>query len=211
MGLFSPHRKVISAISRMLYSCIAFFLLLILLPQAHAEKEVIGWLEKVLIVDPDFNVKLRAKLDTGAKSSSLHARNIEYFKKDGDLWVRFDFSWNKGSERIDRIQLEYPLKDHVRIRRHNIDSHYRPVIDLTICMGDTLHHIDVNLISRTRFNYAMLIGREVLKGKYLIDPDSVFTAKPKCKKKTETTEEGDVNDVSEVDENTENKDHQDNP
>ena len=151
--------------------------------QAQASKQVKGWLERVRIMEPELDVSIRAKLDTGAKSSSLHASNIEYFEKDGKPWVRFDFTWIKPNVDIERIKLEYPIKDRVLIRRHAIDPHNRPVVEMRICIGDEIRKIDVNLINRSRLNYPMLIGREVLKGKYLIDSEETFTTKPKCEHK----------------------------
>lgn len=154
---------------------------LMIIQDASATKAVMGWIEKVELMDSQLNLVLKAKLDTGAKSSSLHARNIKYFNKDdGSIWVRFDFGWHKSNAHIDTIHVEYPVKDHVLIKHHVIDPRDRPVISLKVCIDHTPHVMDVNLINRSRLNYPMLIGRDVLKGNYIVDSEQTFTTHPKC-------------------------------
>lgn len=140
-----------------------------------AEKAVIGWVERVHIYPGDF--ELHAKIDTGAKTSSLNAPNMDIYKREGDDWVRFEVTNRKGishkfDEKIVRI---------ARIRRHGGRFQKRPVIMLRVCVGTILRETQVNLINRKNFNYQMLIGRRFMDKYVVVDPQHTFLAKPNCK------------------------------
>lgn len=141
-----------------------------------AEKEIVGWVEKVKIFPS--NLIVQGKLDTGADYSSLSASKIEEFEKDGEPWVKFSVENRYGevreiSERVQRTAL---------IKRHGGKSpQKRPVIRLSICLGSHYMQTDVNLVDRSNFDYQMLIGRNFLAGNVLIDPASTYVAEPSCK------------------------------
>ncbi|SDU05118.1 Uncharacterized conserved protein [Pseudomonas pohangensis] len=149
-----------------------------------SEKTVYGLNEYALVVD--INIEVAAKLDTGAKTASLSARDIERFKRDGEPWVRFYLAIDDAHQH----PIEKPLSRISKIKRRSGDvdpdesKSYtaRPVIELDLCMGKTLQSIEVNLTDRSAFQYPLLIGSEALK-KYsaLVDPSLKFAAgKPDC-------------------------------
>lgn len=113
-------------------------------------------------------LKLPAKLDTGAETASLSARNIEVFKRDGGEWVRFQL----GLENAKKAQvIEKPLARMSYIKRRADDRRpgdkqlytERPVIEMDICVGDALKNIEVNLTDRSAFEFPLLIGSSALK------------------------------------------------
>ena len=123
-----------------------------------ADKQTVGWTEIISIVPG--NMKVKAKLDTGADHSSLNARKIDYFDRAGERWVRFRF---RNFE--DRYQvIEARTIRTAAIKRLGQEAVDRPVIRLGICIGNTFKQTEVNLTDRSGFDYQMLIGRSFLAG-----------------------------------------------
>src|SRR3990167_727615 len=113
-------------------------------------------------------LELPAKLDTGAETAYLSAKNIEMFKRDGGEWVRFQL----GMKNAKQAQIiEKPLTRMSYIKRRADDRQpgdkqlytERPVIEMDICVGDELKNIEVNLTDRSAFEYPLLIASTALK------------------------------------------------
>lgn len=137
----------------------------------QSETITTGWLESILL-QPS-NVRMRAKLDTGAKTSSLHAIDIEHFKRDGQEWVRFlTGAYNKKAQ---LIPIEAPLIREVKIKDHERKSASRPVVELTFCLHKKLFTSEFSLTDRSQFNYPMLLGRRMLQQGVIVDPAMTFT------------------------------------
>ncbi|MBF7730782.1 retropepsin-like aspartic peptidase RloA [Pseudomonas sp. N040] len=157
-----------------------------------AEKTIYGLNEYALVAD--INVEVAAKLDTGAKTASLSARDIQRFKRSGEPWVRFYLAIDDTHQH----PIEKPLARISKIKRRSGDidpdesKSYtaRPVIELDICMGKTLQSVEVNLTDRSAFQYPLLIGSEALKSfSALVDPSLKFAAgKPDCSIAANTAE-----------------------
>ncbi|MEC9341225.1 MAG: RimK/LysX family protein [Pseudomonadota bacterium] len=149
---------------------------------AADELEIFGWIEHAEVGADGKALPMKAKLDSGARSSSLHATNIERFEKDGERWIRFSVAWEdkKSQDRIDPVVFERPWVDDVLIKRHRRDSHKRPVVEMVICLGGERRAIEVNLIDRGRFLYPLLLGRRTLAGWGLIDPGRTFLQSETC-------------------------------
>ena len=161
---------------------IVFFIVLLLChPPGFAEDvppiknfQVAGWVENVSIFPG--NMKIKAKLDTGARNSSLNARNMEEFYRDGDRWVRFKLkNWKGRTENF-----EAKIIRTATIKQHETDSVTRPVIHLGICLGNVYKEVEVNLQDRGKFNYQMLVGRSFLRKSILVDSSATFTVEPDC-------------------------------
>lgn len=134
-----------------------------------------GWIEPVLILNDQ--IELKAKLDSGAKTSSLDATNIEYFEWNGKTWIRFTIT----DPVLDvPFTLERPRVRDVLIKRHNTETQRRPVVLMEICIGNYVREVEVNLIDRSRFLYRLLLGRSALEGIAVIDPQSTLLSQPKC-------------------------------
>jgi hypothetical protein len=148
------------------------------------EKTVYGLNEHVAL--PDFDLEVPAKLDTGAQTASLSARDIERFKRNGKSWVRFYLAIDEAHNR----PIELPLQRISKIKRRAGDfdpeeeKTYtpRPVVELKLCMGEAKRNIEVNLTDRSAFQYPLLIGSDALaRFGALVDPSLKYAAgKPGC-------------------------------
>ncbi len=141
---------------------------------------VYGWIEKVSVLP--WGIAAKAKLDSGAKTSSMHAEKIERFEKDGDDWVRFtlEFEDPNDEDELLQFQIERPLERNIRIKQHADEHQRRPVVALELCMGPHVHTIKFSLTDRDKFIYPVLLGRNFLKESALIDPAATFLRGPQC-------------------------------
>jgi hypothetical protein len=143
-------------------------------PPAEA-KSVIGYIERVML--PSINVTLAAKMDTGARHSSLSAQQITEFQRDGATWVRFVVVHGKGNG---PTTVEALLFRTARIRLHEGDQQQRAVVKMVVCLGSLMKETEVNLIDRAGFNFPLLVGRSFLKGNFIVDPALRETLAPSC-------------------------------
>ncbi len=141
---------------------------------ANAQAKTLGWVEWALVSKQ--KIRMRAKLDTGARSSSIHAEDVERFRRGGKDWVRFTIMSRSGKT----ARLELPVHRWVRIRRAGAETKKRAVVLLGICLGTTYKMAQVNLTSRERMNYALLIGRRFMDDKILVDSSRRNTTPPDC-------------------------------
>ena len=144
-------------------------------PAVSMDKQVVGWIEGVRIYPG--NLLVRAKLDTGAKNSSLNAPRIVQFERHGEEWVRFDVTDRQGK----RATLERKVHRVAKIKQRGAKAEERLVVRLGICLGGVYREAEVNLTDRTGFNYQMIIGRSYLKEGFLIDSSATFTTESNCK------------------------------
>jgi hypothetical protein len=129
------------------------------------EFKLIGWRELVSLWQFKlFNIK--AKIDTGAKTSALHAENIEYITVKGKRYVRFSVETENG----DNITIKSALIEERDIKSSTGHKTRRPVVKTKIQMGDDIFEIEITLINRDLMGFKMLIGRDALGGNYCINP-----------------------------------------
>ncbi len=138
---------------------------------------VIGWVETVKVFPGGFSLK--ARIDTGAKGSSINAPRVESFEKNGEPWVRFDLTNASGKR---KIQIERKVERLVKIKRKGQRAKERKVIRLGICLGDRFEELEMSLADRRGFNYPVLIGRLDLEKRFgvWIDPGVKHTLSPIC-------------------------------
>ena len=140
----------------------------------YLPRKAMGWLESITLMPWDISV--RARLDSGAKTSSIHASEIQWFSQEGVDWVRFEFIYDGN-----RLTIERPLVREVMIKRKEMHSHKRPVISLAFCLGGERYESGFSLVDRGNFNYPVILGRNFLKDIALIDPANSFLVKKvKC-------------------------------
>jgi hypothetical protein len=132
---------------------------------------IAGWLEYVVL--ESWPVKFRAKLDTGAKTSSLHAVDIERFQRDGQPWIRFSTEDKKSNTKVKPVEL--PVKREVKIKSHRNDAAVRPVVEMHFCLKGNVYQSEFSLVDRSRFNYPVLLGRRILKHGIIVDASATFT------------------------------------
>jgi hypothetical protein len=141
---------------------------------SNKDLQVAGWVENVSLFPG--NLKIKAKLDTGARNSSLNAKHIEEFERDGVKWLRFELKNWKGRTQ----SFEARVIRMTTIKQHETQSITRPVIRLGICLGNVYKEVEVNLQDRSKFNYQLLIGRSYLRNSILVDSSATFTVQPDC-------------------------------
>ena len=140
------------------------------------EQQIVGYVEAVKIFPSKF--PLIAKLDTGARTSSIDVRMVTHFTRGGERWVKFSVESNEGKV----IEFERPIVRISKIKRAGVARDERPVIVLPICMGGVLKDAEVNLTERPKMNYRLLLGRLFLSGDFLVDPGQTHLSNPTCSK-----------------------------
>jgi len=136
--------------------------------------QTIGWIEHVGVHPA--NLVLKAKIDTGADNSSVHADDIQVQDTNGVKMVKFTLRNKQG----EAVAMEKPLLRYAKIKRKGAEPLLRPVVDMELCVGNTVRKTEVNLANRENFRYRMLIGRSYLKQAYLVDSNRTYTADPAC-------------------------------
>ena len=135
---------------------------------------------------PNLGVQsIKVKVDTGARSSSLHAFGIEKFQRDGVEWVRFEVH-PKQRSRLNSVQSEAPVLEYRSIRSSSGKATVRPVIMTEIQLMNVSWPIELTLARRDEMGFRMLLGREAFRGRFLVDAsNSYYGGKPlrKVKKK----------------------------
>ena len=134
---------------------------------SDAAPVVVGWREWVGL--PQAGVEwVKAKIDTGARSSAIHAFDLEAFESDGTEWVRFSLHpWQKSDE--DHVELSLPVLDRREVRSSNgqVEQRYAVALDVTLA-GRTITTV-MTLSNRDEMGFRMLIGREALERGFLVD------------------------------------------
>ncbi len=114
---------------------------------------------------------LKARVDSGAKTSSLHAVNVKSFKKDGIPWVSFDVH-PLQNDRKTTVHCEAPVHDRRRVKSSSGNSELRFVIKTILAIAEDTWEVEVTLTNRNTMGYRMLLGRQAMSGKMLVDPQS---------------------------------------
>jgi hypothetical protein len=130
-----------------------------------SQKIIVGAVEKVRISPPGLIFK--ALMDTGAEVSSIDARNIERFERDGQRWVRFDLLHPETGE---MIPIEQKIERKTRILQSISDEYERRlVVELSFTLGDISQVAEFTLADRSHLSYPVLIGRNILKDVMVVD------------------------------------------
>ena len=149
-------------------------------------KVIAGYVEKVTLQPFDYVVK--AKLDTGAMTSSVHATDIERFEKDGIRWVRFLLDVEVVGEGRKRIEVERPLARRVLVKGAEGEKGSRSVVELDMCFNGRLHTVEFTLADRDDLLYPVLLGRRFMNELVVIDPSETFLTKAVCDEPIEIEE-----------------------
>lgn len=133
---------------------------------------IAGWREWVSL--PGFKIPwMKAKLDTGARSSALHAFDIVEFRRGGHAWVRFSVHPWQESE-ADAATVEAPVHDRRAVRSSSGHSAVRIVVLMDVVLMDEHRTVETTLTNRDEMGFRMLIGREALQQGFLVDASSSF-------------------------------------
>jgi hypothetical protein len=136
------------------------------------EKKLIGWREWVAI--PDLGVhQIKAKVDTGAKTSALHAEDIRIVKKSGKRFVRFRIHPYQRNSQLE-VEARVALIEKRQIRSSSGHETLRPVIVVPVLIAGSMVDIEISLVNRDMMGFRMLLGREALRGRFIVDPQRSF-------------------------------------
>ena len=135
----------------------------------------IGWREWISFPNYD-NFRLKAKIDSGARTSALHATHLQEFEKDGLPWVRFRVYQSR-----EFMYVEKPILRYTTIKNSFGESQMRPLVQMKIKLGNKSWKTDISLTQRSGMAHSMLIGRNTLKKKHMIYPKRSFVLTEKNK------------------------------
>tara|TARA_R110000744_G_scaffold249693_1_gene365949 strand:+ start:331 stop:777 length:447 start_codon:yes stop_codon:yes gene_type:complete len=135
-------------------------------------KTIIGRLESIGL--PELAIDdLQVRVDTGAKTSSLHVDNIIKVIKSGKPYVTFDI--HPDAYNVDKIvKCSAKISDIRNIKSSNGTAEQRYVIETLVVLGTETWSIEITLTDRSDMSYLMLFGREAIGDRFLVDPSKVF-------------------------------------
>lgn len=154
----------------------------------YPNMHVIGWREWISL--PDIHIgSIKAKIDTGARTSALHAYDIEEVVINRRHYVRFKVHpIQKNTDRV--VKAEALLVEKRVVRDSSGNESLRPVIVTDVVIGNLRWQIELTLVNRDEMGFRMLLGREAVRGHLLVNPNRSFilgkTKKVKIKTKTKT-------------------------
>lgn len=133
---------------------------------------LLGWREWVAL--PELNLEhIKAKIDTGARSSALHAFALEPYRKGGQRWVMFAIHpKQKHSDVI--IECHAPIKDRRFVSDSGGHKQRRYVIESSLLLGPSLFTAELTLTNRDNMQFRMLLGRTAMNGRFIIDPSASY-------------------------------------
>ena len=148
----------------------------------QADIPVIGWREWVDLTELGCG-EIKVKVDTGARSSALHAFNVKEFEKDGQTWVKFDVHPDQDSSKR-TISTQAKVLEYRKVKNSGGKATMRPVIETTVSLMSEAWPVELTLANRDEMGFRMLLGRQAVRGRFLVDPgNSYYGGKPKRKKK----------------------------
>ncbi len=138
-----------------------------------------GWLQSIRL-EP-YGVRVTAKLDTGAKSSTIHAVDVERFERNGVKRVKFSLYKDHAGQDGPKITYDLPIAGDVRIKRGvGEPSAERVTVKLRFCVDGEVMDARFSLDNRVHFNYPVLLGRELLKEHFVVNPGKTFLLPYDC-------------------------------
>jgi hypothetical protein len=143
---------------------------------APGGKYIFGRVENVFLPlgdGSDVMLKLKSRIDTGAGLTSMHAEDLKEFERDGKTWVRFSVPQPKTDE---AVYFERPVNHYVAIKQPDGETQRRPVVSMSLKVGAIEEFMDVNLADRSEYVYQILIGRNFLRDRAVVDVSRRFIA-----------------------------------
>lgn len=128
----------------------------------------LGWREYVDL--PTFDiVGVKAKIDTGAKTSCIHAFSVETFEKGNDVWVKFGVHPNQGDTTTE-VWCESKVADYREVTDSGGHTEMRYVILSTLVIGEYEFETELTLANRDNMRFRMLLGRKAMRGRFSVNP-----------------------------------------
>ncbi len=129
---------------------------------------IIGAVERGTL--PELGISsLPMRVDTGAATSSLHVENLQEFKRGGHNWVSFNLHPDIHNVNLG-VRITTRVKGRKKVKSSSADTEHRIVIDTLLNLGGQEWVIQLTLTNRAQMTYPMLLGREAMTGRFLVDP-----------------------------------------
>lgn len=142
---------------------------------------IIGWREVVEL--PELcSTPIKVKIDTGARTSALHAFGLKIEERDGELWADFEIHPVQRSRR-NTTRVSYPVTGFRKVRSSTGHTQRRPVIKTPIQIGNRKFKIELTLTSRDEMGFRMLLGRSAMSRRYVVDPSRSYLQSTKPRRK----------------------------
>jgi hypothetical protein len=142
-------------------------------------RTIVGWREWVALPDLDLPY-LKAKIDTGARTSALHAFAVEPYKKSGKLWVRFGIHPHQADSTIEQF-CDAQVIDTRMVSDSGGHKEKRYVISTGLKLGNQIWPIEITLTNRDSMRFRMLIGRTAMMNRLIVQPESSYlVGEPPC-------------------------------
>jgi hypothetical protein len=137
-----------------------------------APKIMLGWREWIDFIDLPLP-PIKAKVDTGARTSCLHAFEVSSFDRDGSKWVRFSVHPDQRNTDIVAV-CEAPASDRRQVSDSGGHRELRWVIETRVLIAGQKQSIELTLTDRDTMRFRMLLGRSAMKGRFSVDPASSY-------------------------------------
>ncbi len=134
-------------------------------------KVIVGERENFFLVGPGLTYE--ARIDSGATTSSMDARNIRRFERDGNDWIRFDVPVPGTESELKTLERQIARNAKI-IQSNDEDSERRAVVELQFAIGDHHQQAEFTLSDREHLSHPVLIGRNILRDVMLIDVGKEF-------------------------------------
>ncbi|MFK7920068.1 MAG: ATP-dependent zinc protease [Ilumatobacter sp.] len=139
---------------------------------SDAEPTLIGWREWVSF--PDWGIPaVKVKIDTGARTSALHAVDLDLIERDGMQFASFEVHpWQRSAR--DGVRVVAPLVDQRQVTSSSGETSMRPVVRAVIDLDGAPESIELTLTRRDDMGFKMLLGRTAMEGRHYVDPASSY-------------------------------------
>ncbi len=145
------------------------------------QKSIVGWREYVSI--PELGIKqIKAKVDTGARTSALHVSNLKIVKRGQTKFAEFTVHPQQHSTNPE-IHNRHKISSLRVVKSSNGMTTKRPVIKANIMLGLEKKEIEITLVNRDLMGFRLLLGRTALKPNFIVDPGKSYLFKTKLTKK----------------------------